>query len=95
MSKLEKILSRLLLTPKPKNFTWAELVYIMKQHNFEIINAKSDGSGRKFIHRQTNICVNLHEPHPENTMKKYALEAAIEGLINSGELSDFDGDENE
>ncbi len=81
MSKAEKILSRLL--SYPKDFTWDELKIVMCQHNFELHTGS--GSGRKFIH-ESGYPFCIHEPHPGNIMKKYALKFAVNALREVGEI---------
>jgi len=57
----------------PKNFTWDELVTLMRQYGFRLLNAKR-GSGRRFYNEKLERIVIFHEPHPENTLKRYVLE---------------------
>jgi HicA toxin of bacterial toxin-antitoxin, len=47
---------------------------------------KGGGSRRKFIHQHTRVSVNLHEPHPQPTMKRYAIDLIIEHLKEEGFL---------
>ena len=39
-----------------------------------------------FFHLGTRLKVVIHEPHPDKTLTRYALEALIEGLRNVGEV---------
>ena len=82
MSKTEKQLERLLSLPK--DFTWEELVSLLRHFNFEMQNA--DGSKRKFVHKSKRTSFSIHKPHPKNIMKRYAIELAIEALKSAGEL---------
>lgn len=82
MSKTDKQLQRLLALPK--DFLWSELIAVMQKHHFEL--RQGSGSGRKLIHRKTNVVCHLHEPHPNKIMKPYALKIAITALKQSGEL---------
>jgi len=77
MSRFKKALER--LEKKPKDFTWPELQVIMKRFGYE--EYSNSGSARRFYNAKTNASVHLHEPHPETTMKRYALEIIIEHLI--------------
>ncbi|HAG2284142.1 TPA: type II toxin-antitoxin system HicA family toxin [Salmonella enterica] len=70
MSRKEKSKAR--LDTLPKDFTWDELVSLMNQYGFCIINA-SRGSGRKFYNKERDKLAIFHEPHPEKTLKKYVL----------------------
>ena len=82
MSKKEKAFARLL--SKCTDFTWDEAVSVMKQHGFKILNGR--GSSRKFVHKSTGVKVLIHEPHPGNIVKAYALQDLIDGLKNAGEM---------
>ena len=82
MSKFEKALGR--LKSKPKDFTWKELQSIMSHFGYEEL--KGGGSRRKFVQSTSKISVSLHEPHPQPTLKMYALELIIEHLTEEGLL---------
>lgn len=80
MSKFEKILHR--LKQRPNDFTWNELQTIMRHLGYTEI--KGSGSRRKFIHRELNVSVSLHEPHPQPLIKRYAIDLIIEHLKEEG-----------
>ncbi|MCF7530264.1 type II toxin-antitoxin system HicA family toxin [Neisseria lisongii] len=82
MSKAEKLLAR--LCSVPKDFTWSELVAVMEKNGFTLHTGS--GSGRKFIHETQQITVAMHEPHPGNIVKPYALRLAIDGLKQTGAI---------
>lgn len=71
MGRKEKLKAK--LDALPKNFTWDELVSLMSQYGFKLLNAKR-GSGRKFYNSEKERLAIFHEPHPENTLKRYVLE---------------------
>ncbi|NIE98498.1 type II toxin-antitoxin system HicA family toxin [Pantoea sp. Acro-805] len=71
MARKEKLKAKLDILPK--NFTWEELVTLMSQYGFRVLNAKR-GSGRKFYNEKLDRIAIFHEPHPENTLKRYVLE---------------------
>jgi hypothetical protein len=75
MSKLEKLKARLL--SEPKDFTYQELVILFSAYGFEELK-KTGSSSRKLVNRETGEVFNLHEPHPEKTLKSYVIKAAIE-----------------
>lgn len=85
MSKLDKALAKLLGNPRPKDFTWDDLVLVMTSHNFDY-HKGSGGSGRRFVHIHTNYPLCLHEPHPQPYLKAYAIKLVIEALKETGEL---------
>jgi predicted RNA binding protein YcfA (HicA-like mRNA interferase family) len=82
VSKKQKLIDR--IQTIPKNFTWDEAVTLMKACGFELI--KNDGSKRMFRHTKTGLKIRVHEPHPEPTLKTYAVEILIAGLKNVGEI---------
>jgi hypothetical protein len=81
VSKKQKLLEKLLSTPA--GFTWDEAVVVMRQHNFTLI--KNSGSRRVFRHTN-GVKAQIHEPHPQNTLLKYAMEDLIAALRASGEI---------
>jgi predicted RNA binding protein YcfA (HicA-like mRNA interferase family) len=82
MSKFKKALVR--LKSRPTDFTWSELQTIMRHFGYQ--EKKGSGSVRKFIHPQTKVVVNLHEPHPKPQIKLYALDIIIDHLKEEGLL---------
>ncbi|NTY85546.1 type II toxin-antitoxin system HicA family toxin [Serratia fonticola] len=82
MSKGKKL--RVRLDSLPKDFTWDELVRLMGQYGFKVLNGS--GSRRKFINIDNRI-VSLHSPHPGSIMKEYALKE-VKAL-----LDELDNDE--
>jgi len=75
VSKVEKLISRLL--SRPKDFTWQELQKVLAHFGFTEI--AGTGSRRKFVHPDGRI-ISLHEPHPANILKQYALKEVIDHL---------------
>ena len=82
MSKFQKALAR--LKSRPKNFTWRELQTVMNNLDYEEI--RGGGSRRKFIHRKSKVSIHLHLPHPQPTMKMYAIDIILDHLKEEGLL---------
>lgn len=80
MSSHDKLLKRLL--SKPADFKWTELLTLLASFDFESLNGS--GSRRKFRHKDTNILIIAHEPHPKKIMKLYAIEQIIDKLREGG-----------
>jgi len=79
MSKIEKLTERLL--SRPKDFTWEEMKKILKYYGYEEWRkGKTGGSRRKFVNKNNNTVISLHEPHPQNILKPYQLDILIEYL---------------
>lgn len=84
MAKKEKLLQRLL--SHPKDFTWEELVTLLYYFGFEEEkHGKTGGSRRKFINSRGEE-IHLHEPHPKNILKEYAVKIVIQRLRELGTL---------
>jgi hypothetical protein len=82
MSRTEKLLQRLLSTPK--DFTWDELITLLHYFGFaELKKGKTGGSRRKFVDGKKNI-ISLHKPHPGNIVQAYALKQVIELFVEKG-----------
>ncbi len=82
MSKHEKLLNRLLSLPR--DFTWEELNRILSFYGYsEVKTGKTGGSRRKFVNKELNVII-LHQPHPGNIIKTYAIKQIIEHLSAKG-----------
>ena len=78
MSKIEKLLQRLLSIPS--DLTWDELVKILIHFDFaELKKGKTGGSRRKFADEKNNVII-LHKPHPGNIVKIYVIRQVVEYL---------------
>lgn len=78
MSKKEKLLAKLLR--RPRDFTWNELTNLLQSFGYsEVKTGKTSGSRRRFIHPRA-AAITLHKPHPQNTLKRYAIDQIIELL---------------
>jgi HicA toxin of bacterial toxin-antitoxin, len=86
MSKIQKLLERLLCFPK--DFTWEELTKILAHFGYtEPKTGKTGGSRRKFENRECHI-ISLHKPHPGNILKAYQLDQVVEQLKEKGYIPD-------
>lgn len=86
MAGIEKLLERFLSAPR--DFTWEELLRVLTHFGFKKIKAgKTGGSRRKFVDGKKNI-ISLHEPHPSNVMKEYAIRQVLLDLKAKGHLND-------
>lgn len=79
MVKTSKLIAK--LKSKPNDFTWNELKKVLAFYGYEEITrrGKSGGSRRKFVNSSKDI-INLHEPHPDKTIKTYVIKQIIEHL---------------
>jgi hypothetical protein len=76
VSKHEKALKRLL--SRPSDFEWSELASIMDSFGYAL--KTSGGSGRKFIHPETQATLFMHEPHPAKVLRAYQIKDTIQFL---------------
>lgn len=84
MAKKDKLKAKLL--SRPKDFSWSELESLLDYLGFNQLKGK--GSRRKFVHKESKILINLHEPHPEKVLKKYMVDQVIEKLKELGDLNE-------
>ena len=84
MSQREKLEDRFL--SRPKDFTWGELVRLLKYVGYtEDKTGKTGGSRRRFSH-EFAASLYLHKPHPGNLVKLYLLDYIAEQLDREGLL---------
>ncbi|MGZ3873560.1 MAG: type II toxin-antitoxin system HicA family toxin [Mucilaginibacter sp.] len=84
MSRQEKLIHRLLATPK--DFTWDELIKVLALFGYqEAKGGKTGGSRRRFVDDKKNI-ITLHQPHPANILKSYAIREVITHLKTAGHI---------
>lgn len=78
MSQVEKLASR--LKSEPRDFTWDELVRLLKGLGYRVSSKGMTGeSRRRFVHDELgSIC--LHEPHPSKVLKMYVIKEIIKEL---------------
>ena len=82
MSKKEKLWLK--IQRHPKDFTWSELTRLLKTVGYEPRKkGKTGGARRQFIH-PTAPPINLHKPHPQNTLKRYVIDDILEILEKEG-----------
>lgn len=82
MSQAEKLLQKLIAQPPPKDLTWNQLKKVMEANGFRLL--KNSGSRRKFVHQETHRVIIIHEPHPQPTLKPYAIKRVVETLEEMG-----------
>ncbi|MFN6374825.1 MAG: type II toxin-antitoxin system HicA family toxin [Chitinophagia bacterium] len=76
MSKKKKLLNRLLEIPS--DFTWGELIAVLKLLGYQqVASGITGGSRRRFVNLEGKVIL-IHEPHPRRIVKKYVLRLVIE-----------------
>jgi predicted RNA binding protein YcfA (HicA-like mRNA interferase family) len=69
MSKKEKLLKRFTEKPPRKDLTFTELETLLKALSFD----KVEGSGSRVKFVKDGLLINLHKPHPDDTLKVYIV----------------------
>jgi len=79
MSTHEKLLERFLKLPS--DFTWDELKRLVKRYGYYQNNkGKTSGARVRFENEVSEIYLDLHKPHPKNTLKPYQMRDVLEFL---------------
>lgn len=82
MSRQDKLRARFWGNPAPKDFTWDEMVALLKGYGYEI--SQGSGSRAKFIRPGIPTCISLHTPHPEKTVQVIYIKLVREKLRDEG-----------
>lgn len=80
MTRIDKLIARLLSEPPPVDFSWDELVKLLSHLGYsELKTGKTGGSRRKFVDADKHV-LSLHKPHPGNLLKRYQINDIIVAL---------------
>ena len=78
--KQQKTLKKIFETPTRSDIKWSEVQSLLSACKAEI----TEGKGSRLRVVMNNRFLNLHKPHPQKEMKKYAVELVRDFLINAG-----------
>ena len=87
MSQKDTLVSRLLA--RPRDFELRELEKLLGLCGCTKSNAgRTSGSAIRYTYVRGNVkrVFSIHRPHPENTLKRYVLDGAIEFLKDIGAI---------
>ena len=87
MPKRDKLLLRLAARPAPKDFSWDELLTVMRRCGFE---SRCDGGSHYMFEHATGLRLGVSRTHPGGTLKAYQIKSVLEALARVDAL---DGDE--
>ena len=87
MSTKDKLIER--FKRQPKDFTWNELVRMLGILGFTLDN-KGKTSGSRFTFKNGTERIELHKPHPSNTIKEYKMKEILDFLIKKGFINEGD-----
>jgi hypothetical protein len=78
MSRKEKLIAR--FRTQPRDFTWDELVRLLRYLGYEEITAGKTSGSRCRFEDESGHPIYLHKPHPGNIVKKYVIDDLTEEL---------------
>ena len=78
MTKKEKLLEKFLSKPQKRNLKFRELVTLFQSLGYELIN--KEGSRVAFLNKATGDIFDMHQPHPDDTLKLYVVKKVQEKL---------------
>ena len=85
MSQFQKALAR--IKSIPSDYTYNELKYLLKKFGFAETNKGNTSGSRVRFYRQTdNAVIDLHKPHPDDIVPRYAIRNVIDSLEGFGDL---------
>lgn len=85
MSKKDKRISRLCAIPPPKDFSWAELVAVMKGAGFR---EYCDGGSHYTFEHTSGFSFVMSKTHPSGILKLYQVKDAKEALRTAGTIGE-------
>ena len=78
--KQQKTLNKIFQIPTRADIEWSEVQSLLSACNATIM----EGRGSRLRVVLNNQFLNFHKPHPQNEMKKYAVELMRDFLTNAG-----------
>ena len=84
MSKIEKLMQRLLA--QPKNFTFSEAETLLRYFGYQRNDKGRTSGSRVMFTRENGTAILLHKPHPGNELKTYQVKQLVETLRQEGLL---------
>lgn len=82
MSKQSKALAKLSASPPPSGLKWDELKAVLEHLGYKML--KGSGSRRKFYHKEKDLLVICHEPHPSPDVDKGCIASVVDHLKTNG-----------
>ena len=79
MGRRDKLKAKIL--DGERTVTWHKLVTLLKSLGYKEI--KGDGSRVKFDNGNPDHTINLHRPHPDNQVKRYAVKLVVDKLTRA------------
>ncbi|AEG39966.1 type II toxin-antitoxin system HicA family toxin [Lactobacillus kefiranofaciens] len=70
LNQMKKLIKK--FEQNPGDFTYDEAIRLMRYAGFKLLN-KGRTSGSRVQFERGDVKINLHKPHPQNTLKQYQL----------------------
>lgn len=84
MGTKEKLIER--FKGQPSDFTFQEVERMLKLFGYERWNKGKTSGSRVIFSNKIHRPIMLHKPHPENTMKAYAMKQLLKDLVEAGHI---------
>jgi len=84
LSRKDKLIERLL--SRPSDFTFDEVVTLLRSFGYSILRAGKTGGSRVAFANDEGDYIRLHKPHPRNILKQYQVDDIITALLERGLL---------
>ena len=82
MGTKEKLVER--FKGMPTDFTFQEVERLLKQFGYERWDKGKTSGSRVIFSNAGHRPIMFHKPHPENTMKAYAMKQLLNDLMEAG-----------
>lgn len=82
MGTKEKLVER--FKGQPSDFTFQEVERLLKQFGYVRWDKGKTSGSRVIFSNAGHRPIMLHKPHPENTMKAYAMKQLLKDLMEAG-----------
>jgi hypothetical protein len=83
VSKREKLLQKLNRVPAPKDFTWDEIVTLLRQWDFK---ESCEGGSHYMFEHSSGFRFGMSKTHPAGILKRYQIDEAKAALDHVKEL---------
>lgn len=82
MSKHSKALAKIATSPPPSSFKWDELKALLEHLGYSVLHGS--GARRKFYHKEKDLLIICHQPHPSPDVDKGCIAGVVDHLKTNG-----------
>jgi predicted RNA binding protein YcfA (HicA-like mRNA interferase family) len=87
VSKREKLRQKLNRVPPPKDFTWEEVVTLLRQYDFK---ESCDGGSHYMFEHSSGYRFGMSKSHPAGVLRRYQIDDAKEALDHIAKIAKND-----